>query len=169
MRTPPATAGLGLAGLAAIIALGGLTGCSSAGAADLQVGDCLKVGGTPDQSEATEVACGSPESNFKVAATVESSDLCPTDIDSYYSMSSAFSDTSDTVCMDIDWVVGGCMSIDPKNGKNPFRVGCNDPSAPNRRRATQILRTVASVDQCASGVGYAYDERQFTVCVEDVA
>jgi hypothetical protein len=66
-------------------------------------------------------------------------------------------------------VVGGCMSIDPANDRDPVRVDCNDASAPHRQRATQILAKVANVDQCSTGVGYAYDERQFTVCVEDVS
>jgi hypothetical protein len=119
--------------------------------------------------EATKVECGSTEANFKVAAKVANSKQCPTDVDSYYSMRSAFSDSSGTVCLDIDWVVGGCMSIDPENGRDPLRVDCYDGSVPNRQRATQILKNVASVDQCSSGIGYAYDERQFTVCVEDMA
>jgi len=89
---------------------GGAMGCSSAAnAADLQVGDCLKMGGTVDRPDATKVECGSRESN------------------------------------------------------------CNDTSVTNRQRATQILTGVASVDQCASGQGYAYDQRQFTVCVENIA
>jgi hypothetical protein len=45
----------------------------------------------------------------------------------------------------------------PENGRHP------------RQRATQILKNVVSVGQCTSGVGYAYDERNFTVCVEDVS
>ena len=140
MRTPPAVVS------AAIVLMGGLTGCSSASVADMAVGDCLKMGGTPDRPEATKVECGSPESNFN-----------------------SFSDAGNTICMDIDWVVGGCMSIDPENDKDPLRVDCNDNSVPNRQRATQILKNVASVDQCVSGVGYPYDERDFTVCVEDVS
>jgi hypothetical protein len=66
-------------------------------------------------------------------------------------------------------VVGGCMSIDPANDRDPVRVDCNDASASHRQRATQILAKVANVDQCSTGVGYAYDERQFTVCVGDVS
>ncbi|BBX03156.1 hypothetical protein MMOR_40920 [Mycolicibacterium moriokaense] len=158
---------------AAIVALlasmGALTGCSSGSAADLAVGDCLKTGGTAERPEVTKVDCGSPESNFKVAATVENSDLCPADVDSYYSMRGAFSDASTTICMDIDWVVGDCMSIDPTNDKDPVRANCDDASVPNRQRVTEILDDVANVDQCATGVGYPYDERNFTVCVEDVA
>ena len=155
--------------LAAIFVLGGLTGCTTSSAADLAVGDCLKTGGTPERPEVTKVECGSPDSNFKVAGTVDNSDQCPADVDTYYSMRSTFSDTSTTICMDVDWVVGGCMSIDPTNDKDPQRVDCDDSSAPNRQRATELLKEVANVDQCASGVGYAYDERNFTVCVEDAA
>ena len=155
--------------VAAIVALGALTGCSSSSAANLAVGDCLKTGGTPERPEVTRVECGSPDANFKVAATVANSDQCPADVDSYYSMKSTFSDDSATICMDIDWVVGDCMSIDPNNDKDPLRVGCDDSTVPNKQRATEVLENVANVDQCASGVGYPYDERNFTVCVEDVA
>jgi hypothetical protein len=155
--------------VAAIVVLGGLTGCTSSSAAEFSVGDCLKTGGTPERPEVTRVECGSPDSNFKVAGTVENSDQCPADVDTYYSMRSTFSDTSTTICMDVDWVVGDCMSIDPTNDKDPQRVDCDDSSVPNRQRATELLEDVANVDQCASGVGYAYDERNFTVCVEDVA
>jgi hypothetical protein len=146
-----------------------VSGCSSAAAADIQVGDCLKVGGPPDRPEAAKVECGSAASNFRVIKSVQQNDQCPSDVDSYYSMRSSFSNSGTTVCMDVDWVVGGCMSVDPENDRDPVRIDCNDPSAPDRQRATQILQKVANVDQCATGVGYAYDERQFTVCVENVS
>jgi hypothetical protein len=152
---------------AVVIALT-VSGCSSAAAADMQAGDCLKIGGPPDRPEASKAECGSPSSNFKVISTVQDTDDCPSDADSYYSTRSSFSNSGTTVCMDVDWVVGGCMSIDPENDRDPVRVDCNDASAPDRQRATQVLQNVANVDQCATGVGYAYDERQFTVCVEDV-
>ena len=61
------------------------------------------------------------------------------------------------------------MSIDPENGRDPIRAGCPDTSLPGLQRATQILENVANADQCASGVGYAYQERNFTVCVDHVA
>lgn len=144
-------------------------GCSDAAAANLRVGDCLKISGPPDRPETTKVACGSAESNFKIAGTVENTEECPTDVDSYYSMRSSFNGSGSTICMDIDWVVGGCMSIDPDNRRDPIRVDCDDSSASNRQRATQLLVDVANVDQCASGVGYAYGQRQFTVCVDDIS
>jgi hypothetical protein len=161
-------AGPALHGLALLVLIGGLTGCSSAAAADMKAGDCLKISGPPDRPEAAKVDCGSAESNFKIISAVKDTDECPTDVDSYYSMHSTFTDKSQTVCMDIDWVVGGCMSIDPENDRDPVRAECADSSVPNRQRATQILNDVANVDQCMTGLGYAYDQRQFTVCVEDV-
>jgi hypothetical protein len=135
----------------------------------MQAGDCLKIGGTARYPAASEAACGSPDSNFKVVSTVTGSDSCPADVDSSYTLSSAFSDETQTVCMDIDWVVGGCMSIDPEHTTDPVRVDCADSGAPHRQRATQLLWGVSAVDQCGSGIGYPYPERQFTVCVEDVA
>ncbi|MDG4665015.1 hypothetical protein [Mycobacterium sp. 236(2023)] len=148
--------------------LGCLTACSSAAAADIAVGDCLKMGGTPDRPEALKAVCGTPESNFTVVASVAETDECPTDVDSYYSTLSAFSDTSTVMCMDIDWVIGSCMSIDPENGRDPVRVRCDDATMPGRQRPTEILQGVADVDECDTGTGYPYDERNFTVCVEDV-
>lgn len=163
MRTPlrgaPVAAGLALA------VIGLLTGCASE---DLDVGDCLRMGGPPDNPEATEVACGSPESNYKVAAIVQDGNNCPADVDSYYSMRSTFDDVTTTVCLDIDWVVGDCMSIDPTDETGPVRADCTDPAVPHLQRVTEILNDVAGVDQCVSGVGYAYADRQFTVCVEHV-
>ncbi|MGV7705396.1 LppU/SCO3897 family protein, partial [Mycobacterium kansasii] len=52
-----------------VAASGIVLGCSSAtNLVDLKVGDCLKLGGTPDRPQATKAACGSPDSNFKVVA-----------------------------------------------------------------------------------------------------
>ena len=132
------------------------------------MGDCLKTGGTPERPEVTRVDCGSPESNFKVAATRRDQRTVPGGRRLVLLDARHFLRSSTTICMDIDWVVGDCMSIDPNNDKDPLRADCNDSSVPNRQRATQILEDVADVDQCASGVGYPYDERNFTVCVEDV-
>jgi len=153
---------------AVALAYAGSTGCSSAAAADLQVGDCLKVGGPVDRPDAAKAACGSPESNFKVVSTVENTDQCPADVDSYYS-TRTFGGPGTTMCMDVDWVIGGCMSVDPDHTRDPIRVDCTDTSASNRQKATQLLHNVANPDLCASGIGYPYDERQFTVCVDAVA
>ncbi|MXI79754.1 hypothetical protein GR254_04055 [Mycobacterium tuberculosis] len=95
----------------------------------------------------------------------------PADVVSTYSMRNAFNGSTNTICLDIDWVIGGCMSVDPTHNTDPFRVDCDDASVPHRQRATQILKDLdspVSVDQCASGVGYVYTQRRFAVCVEDV-
>jgi hypothetical protein len=154
---------------------GALIGCSSwinaENVPDLKVGDCLKLAGTPDRPQATRAVCGSPESNFRVVAAATDSAQCPADIDSSYSMHNAFNGSNNTLCLDIDWVIGGCMSVDPAHRTDPFRVNCDDASVPHRQRATQILQDLdppVSVDQCASGVGYTYTQRRFAVCVEDV-
>ncbi|CCK56826.1 hypothetical protein [Mycobacterium canetti] len=149
------------------------TGCSSAtNVAELKVGDCVKLAGTPDRPQATKAECGSPASNFKVVAVVQEDHAeCPADVDSTYSMRNAFNGSTNTICLDIDWVIGGCMSVDPTHNTDPFRVDCDDASVPHRQRATQILKDLdapVSVDQCASGVGYVYTQRRFAVCVEDV-
>ncbi len=137
-----------------------------------QGGDCVKLAGTPDRPQATKAECGSPASNFKVVAVVQEDHAeCPADVDSTYSMRNAFNGSTNTICLDIDWVIGGCMSVDPTHNTDPFRVDCDDASVPHRQRATQILKDLdspVSVDQCASGVGYVYTQRRFAVCVEDV-
>ncbi|OBK09877.1 LppU family putative lipoprotein [Mycobacterium asiaticum] len=156
--------------------VGALTGCSAGGEVpdltDFKVGDCLDLGGTPKRPEAGKAACGGPESNYKIVALVNDRDQCPTDVDSSYTTHNTISGAHTTLCLDIDWVIGGCMSVDPQHRVDPFRVDCADRSAPHRQRATQILKDLdppAGVDQCASGLGYTYAARRFAVCVEDVS
>jgi hypothetical protein len=153
---------------AAAVLVSAATACSSAAAADFQTGDCLNVGGPVDRPYSFKAECGSPESNFKVVSTVQDGADCPNDVDSYYS-TRTFSGDGTTVCMDVDWVIGSCMSVDPNHDRDPIRVNCSDASVPNRQKATQILQKVSNPDQCASGIGYPYDERQFTVCVDAVS
>ncbi|MCG5433818.1 hypothetical protein LV457_16200 [Mycobacterium sp. MYCO198283] len=145
-------------------------GCAfTAGAANLQSGDCLRLGGTADRPEAVKAACGSAESNFRVAAKVADSDQCPADADSSYTAHSTFADAPSTLCLDIDWVIGTCMNVDPEGAADPYRVDCHDADAPHRERALEILDGVADVSRCATGQGHAYDRRRFTVCVEAVS
>lgn len=154
--------------MTAALALAGCTSSGTTRATDFEVGDCLQVGGAVDRPEATEVPCGTPQSNYKVVATVTGgAELCPPDVDSYYSQRGGLGEQT-TVCMDIDWVIGGCMSVDPDHGTHAVRVDCADRSVPYRQRATQVLTGGAGVDQCRSGQGYAYTQRQFTVCVENL-
>lgn len=165
-------ASTGLVLVSMVTASAGCAGqASGPGLGDIKVGDCLKLGGTADRPQAARATCGSPESNFKVAALATAGAKCPADVDSSYTTHNAISGTDNTLCLDIDWVIGGCMSVDPHHVADPFRVDCNDGAAPHRQRATQILTDLdppVSVDQCASGLGYTYAQRRFAVCVENV-
>lgn len=179
----------------------GTVGCTdTAAVADLQVGDCVHLGGTADRPHAVAAECGSPESNFKVVAKIpakipakspakipgensagnpaanpEAPDAeqgCPADVDSTFSMRDAFNRAGGTACLDIDWVIGGCMSVDPASNADPVRVDCDDTAVRPRQRATEILTAetgAIGADQCGTGLGYTYTERQFTVCVENLA
>lgn len=156
--------------------VGALTGCSAGRSGsdltEFTVGDCLKLGGTADRPEAAKAPCGSPASNFKVVAAVAERSQCPADVDSSYSTHNSITGLNNTVCLDIDWVIGGCMSVDPHHTADPVRVDCNDTAVPNRQRATQILTGLeppVTVDQCTSGLGYTYSQRRFAVCVEDIS
>lgn len=158
------------------LAVAASTGCSArtdgSDITEFKVGDCLKLGGTAAQPEAAKAPCGGPASNFRVVASVGDRAQCPTDVDSSYSTHNSISGAKNTVCLDIDWVIGGCMSVDPQHTVDPFRVDCNDAAVPNRQRATQILKDLdppVSADQCASGLGYTYPQRRFVVCVEDIS
>lgn len=158
------------------VVIGAVTGCSAGKSGsdltEFAVGDCLKLGGTAARPEAAKAPCVSPASNFKVVAVVKDRAECPSDVDSSYSTHNSISGANNTVCLDIDWVIGGCMSVDPRHIAEPFRVDCNDTTVPNRQRATQILKDLdppVSVDQCASGLGYTYAQRRFAVCVEDIS
>lgn len=156
---------------------GALTGCPArtdgSDLADIKVGDCLKLGGTPGRPQATKAACGSQESNFKVVALVKDAEKtnCPADVDSSYLLHNAANGSQTALCLDIDWVIGGCMSVDPQHTSDPLRVDCDNAAAPHRQRATHILTELdppVSVDQCPSGLGYTYAQRRFAVCVENV-
>ena len=163
MRNLSAIAAAAIAGLLA--SMGALTGCSSGSAANLAVGDCLKTGGTPERPEVTKVDCGSQDSNFKVAATVEDSDLCPADVDSYYSMRGAFSDATTTICMDIDWVVGDCIDL---GGEDPQRIDCSEPAVQGEE-VTEILLDTSDVNDCSTSEGgFVYRERNFVVCTDTI-
>ena len=77
---------------------------------DVSIGDCVKLGGTTTAAEIDNADCGSKDSNYKVVAKVPTSDLCASDVDSYYYETLA-GDEQGAVCLDVDWVVGGCMDL----------------------------------------------------------
>ncbi|RVW03145.1 LppU family putative lipoprotein [Rhodococcus xishaensis] len=134
---------------------------------DVEIGDCVRLGGTQDAATIDEAACASVESNYKVVAKAREIDQCPSDVDQIYSESMWGKETG-VLCLDVDWVVGGCMSLPASNDEDPQRVECDDPNATSVERVTEVLEGVADGDQCPEG-GFVYDERLFTVCAETVS
>ncbi len=65
-----------------------------------------------------------------------------------------------------DWVIGGCMSVDPQH--RPVQVDCGD-SVPHRRRESERPRLSVSVATSAPAAWATSTlQRRFAVCVEDV-
>lgn len=111
----------------------------------VEVGQCIGDLGGP---EIAPVSCGSAESRYQVVGKGQ----CPGDTDSTHRIG------EETLCLDIDWVVGSCMSLD---GDHPTRVAC----APGAVRVLSVLRNTVSVETCPSADrGFVYDERKFVVC-----
>lgn len=128
-----------------------------------EIGDCVTLGGTIDAAEIESATCGSMDSNYKVIGKASENSQCPSDADQVY-YETFGSIERGALCLDIDWVVGGCMSL-PDGDAEPFRVECTDPSAESVERVSQIVEGVTDVEQCEEG-GFTHPDRQFTVCTE---
>ena len=141
------------------------TTTGSAGNIDFEaeVGDCVRLGGTTDDAEIDHADCGSAESNYKIISKEASSTDCISDADSYYY------ETLDGVeqgalCLDVDWVVGGCMDL---SGEDPRRIDCT-ASTTDGVRVVEIQQNKTDVNDCPSSGGFVYDVRRFVVCTEDL-
>ncbi|MFC9786903.1 hypothetical protein [Rhodococcus sp. NPDC127528] len=130
-----------------------------------EIGDCVTLGGTTAAAEISKAACGSAESNYKVVAKAKANSNCPSDADQVY-YETLGSREQGALCLDIDWIVGGCMSV-PAGDDEPLRVECGDPSATAVERAVQIIEDTTDIEQCSEG-GFTHPERRFTVCTESV-
>lgn len=132
---------------------------------DVEIGDCVRLGGTSDAATIDEATCGSEESNYKVVGKAAKNAQCPSDVDQVY-YETRWGSERGALCLDVDWVMGGCMSL-PDGEDEPQRVECDDPYAPSIERAIEVVENVTDVEQCSEG-GYIHDERRFTVCTETV-
>ncbi|MFI8568253.1 hypothetical protein ACIGGF_17010 [Rhodococcus sp. NPDC078407] len=130
---------------------------------DVEVGECVELGGTVEEASITNATCGSPESNYVVFAKTPTSAECPADADQYY-YETYFDIEQGALCLDIDWQLGGCMDIVDEFAR---RVDCATPGA-DTRRVVAILQGTSSVDDCPDPALYGYekDTRNFVVCVE---
>lgn len=126
------------------------------------VGDCVAAvvaapdGGAPVQKS----ACNGTDSRYKVTAKVAEDARCPADADRTVGEILP-GGAKDTVCMDYNWVAGGCMSV----ADTPKPVNCA-AAAPGRVRVVEIKYGTVDVNSCSSGDrGFVYNERRFVVCV----
>lgn len=141
------------------------TTTAEAGDTDFQaeIGDCVTLGGTTDDATIAKASCGSRASNYKVIGKATNSLLCPADRDNYYAESLNGLEQG-AFCLDIDWVVGGCMDI---GGDDPQRIDCSE-SGLQPVRVDEIVEGAGDVGACDTGYGFEYTERRFVVCVEEL-
>ncbi|WP_431971132.1 LppU family putative lipoprotein [Nocardia sp. bgisy134] len=133
-------------------------------AIQMNVGDCVLVGdGGANAIEKT--ACGGGGSSYKVFDKVAADGKCPADADHAYG-ESVRGEQQGSLCMDIDWVVGGCMEL---GHGNPKHIDCGAGGAAKGVRVLEVKHGITDVNQCASGnYGFVYNQRRFVVCVAEL-
>ncbi|MBH0778354.1 LppU family putative lipoprotein [Nocardia bovistercoris] len=130
----------------------------STAAVRLGAGDCVRL----DSDGIGKTACGAGDSRYKIIDTVAAADRCPSDADRVYDGTLRGS-VGAALCLDIDWVVGGCVDLVPHN---PRRVDCAAPATADTVRVLTVRDNTASPDSCKAGDhGIVYRERRFVVCV----
>ncbi|WP_280468713.1 LppU family putative lipoprotein [Nocardia cyriacigeorgica] len=131
---------------------------------EAEIGDCVTLGGTTTAAEINKASCGSRAANYKVIGKVASRSECVSDADSYYAETADGIDQG-ALCLDIDWVVGGCMDV---GGEDPKRVDCTEPTI-DGVKVLSIEQNADDANACGDGgSGYVYPERRFVVCVEQL-
>jgi hypothetical protein len=134
---------------------------------DVEIGECVRLGGTMDAATISEASCGSADSNYRVIAKAETNAQCPSDVDQVYYEESSLGTELGALCLDIDWVIGGCMSVPDGGDDEPQRVDCADAHVPGVQRAVELIDGATDVERCSEG-GFVYREREFVVCTEEV-
>ncbi|MGQ4618199.1 LppU family putative lipoprotein [Nocardia sp. R7R-8] len=131
---------------------------------DASIGDCVKLGGTTTNATIEKASCGSRESNYKVIAKAAKSSQCSSDADNYYA-ETVNGIEQGALCLDIDWVVGGCMDV---GGDDPKRIDCTGSSPVKGVKVVKRVDSADDVNVCGSGTGYVYDKRRFVICVQEL-
>ncbi|MEV0294259.1 hypothetical protein [Nocardia sp. NPDC050710] len=127
------------------------------------VGDCVTLGGTTNDATISKASCGSRSANYKVIAKAPTSSACVSDRDNYYA-ETLNGVQQGALCLDIDWVVGGCMDV---GGDDPKRIDCTERGIQGIR-VTNIAQGASDAGACSTGTGFTYKERKFVVCVEEL-
>ncbi|NEW38412.1 hypothetical protein GV794_00515 [Nocardia cyriacigeorgica] len=131
---------------------------------EAEIGDCVTLGGTTTDAEIDKASCGSRAANYKVIGKVAKRSECVTDADSYYA-ETVNGVEQGALCLDIDWVVGGCMDV---GGEDPKRVDCTEATI-DGVKVLSIEKDADDANACGDGgSGYVYPERRFVVCVEEL-
>lgn len=130
---------------------------------EVEIGQCVRLGGTTNDAEIDHAACGSKDSNYKVIGKAPTSAQCVSDADSYY-YETVNGVEQGALCLDVDWVVGGCMDI---SGDDPLRIDCTAKTT-DGVRVVEILTGTSDVNNCSSPTGFTHDERNFVVCTESL-
>ncbi|WP_459548659.1 LppU family putative lipoprotein [Nocardia sp. X0981] len=134
---------------------------------DAEIGDCVTLGGTTTDASIEAASCGSNESNYKVIGKAAQSTQCVSDADNYYAESRNGIEMG-ALCLDIDWVVGGCMDVGG-GITGPERIACTETGAVDGVKVVAIEENADDVSSCGAGSsGYVYSERRFVVCVEEL-
>ncbi|OQS13134.1 hypothetical protein B0T36_21565 [Nocardia donostiensis] len=122
----------------------------------IEVGECVDLTGA-DTGSIAKVACGGPDSSYTVVGKTEQGGSCPADADRTHDVDKL------TLCLDIDWVVGGCLNV---SGDEPQRVDCaTGPGV----EVLAILRDTTTAENCRSADrAFVYEERRFVVCFADL-
>jgi hypothetical protein len=131
---------------------------------DVEIGDCIRLGGTVDDATAEAAQCGTFDANYKVVAKAPTSEECPADIDQ-----SVFQSQDDiqvgALCLDIDFVQGDCFEL---SGEDPLRVDCDAPPGLDTVRVANTIRGNGDVGACPDDNGVPYPDRGFVVCLESL-
>ncbi|WP_405159774.1 hypothetical protein OG203_25345 [Nocardia sp. NBC_01499] len=139
---------------------------SKGGNTDFQAneGDCVTLGGTTANATITKASCGSRAANYKVIGKAPKSTQCVGDADNYYAETLNGIEQG-AYCLDIDWVVGGCMDV---GGDDPKRIDCTGASPVKGVKVVKRVESADDVSVCGSGTGYVYEQRHFVVCVQEI-
>ena len=131
---------------------------------DVEIGECVILGGTENDATIDHASCGSDEANYKVIAKAPTNAQCIGDADQVYYVVGPDDAEQGALCLDIDWVVGGCMDL---AGDDPHRMDCGATSS-NGVKVSEIQQGVDDVEGCPTDGGYIYQDRRFVVCTEEL-
>lgn len=129
---------------------------------NVEVGECVTLGGSADFASATPAACGSREATHKVVGKAPKAEECIADVDAAYYETVLGVAEAGALCLDIDWVQGHCFDL---SGDDPKRVDCGT-SGPDVVRAGERIEGTSEETACGESGAIAYPVRKFVVCLD---